>query len=94
MDQSAGAAEYTYRVPVDGYDSPNECPKYNAKQSDDDTPVLELWGMWSDTLWPSLPRPLWPGVLTTDRVLSMGQIEQNSTHLCWNELFKIELLYT
>ena len=37
--------------------------------------MLELWGMWSVPLLPSLPVPLWPGVVTPDRVLSMGQIE-------------------
>ena len=27
---------------------------------------------------PSLPGPLWPGVVAPDRVLSMGQIELNA----------------
>ena len=39
--------------------------------------MLELWGMWSAPLWPSLPGSLWPGVVAPDRVLSMGQIEVN-----------------
>ena len=34
--------------------------------------MLELWGMQST---PSLPGPLWPGVVAPDKVLSMGQIE-------------------
>ena len=31
--------------------------------------------MRSTPLLPSLPGPLWPGVVTPDRILSMGQIE-------------------
>ena len=38
---------------------PNECPRYNTKHSDDEVSViLELWGMWSTHLLPSLPGPL------------------------------------
>ena len=37
--------------------------------------MLELWGMWTTPSLPSLPDPLWPGVVATDRVLSIGQIE-------------------
>ena len=45
------------------------------KQSDGEVPVmLELWRMQST---PSLPGPLWPGMVAPDRVLSMGQIELN-----------------
>ena len=39
--------------------------------------MLELWGMRITPSLPSLPGPLWPRVVTTDRVLSMGQIELN-----------------
>ena len=39
--------------------------------------MLELWGMQSISSLPSLPGPLWPGVVAPDRVLSMGQIELN-----------------
>ena len=57
---------------------PNEFPGYNAKQSDDvATVMLELWGMLSTFLLPSLLGPLWPGVVAPDRVLFMGQIELN-----------------
>ena len=42
--------------------------------------MLELWGMWSTPSLPSLPGPLWPGVVAPDRVLSVGQIEQNCTY--------------
>ena len=37
--------------------------------------MLELWGMRSNPSLPSLPGPLWHGVVAPDRVLSMGQIE-------------------
>ena len=56
----------------------SECLEYNTKQSDSEGSVmLELWGMQRIPSLPSLPAPLWPWVVTTDRVLSMGQIEQN-----------------
>ena len=56
--------------------SPNECPGYDTKQSDDETLVmLEFWGMRSTRLLPSLTGPLWYEVVVPDRVLSMGQIE-------------------
>ena len=37
--------------------------------------MVELRGIWSTPLLPSLPGPLKPGVVAPDRVLSMGQIE-------------------
>ena len=37
--------------------------------------MLELWGMWSTPLLPSLPCPLWLRVVAPDRVLYMDQIE-------------------
>ena len=44
--------------------SPNESPAYETKQSDGEVPVtLELWGMRSTPSLPSLPGPLWPGVV-------------------------------
>ena len=43
---------------------PNECPGYDTKQSDDEVPVmLVIWGMRCSPLLPSLPAPLWPGVV-------------------------------
>ena len=52
---------------------PNEYPGYDNKQSAGEVPVmLELWGMQSTPSLPSLPGPLWPGVVAPDRVLSMG----------------------
>ena len=60
---------------------PHECP--DTKHSDGEVPVtLELWGMRITSLLPSLPEPLWHGVVAPDRVLSMGQIEFNCVYLC------------
>ena len=57
---------------------PNECPEYDTKKSVARVPVmLEFWGMWSTPSLPLLPGPLWPRVVASDRVLSMGQIEVN-----------------
>ena len=49
-----------------------------TKQSDGEAPLmLELWEMRSTPLLPSLPGPLWHGVVAPDRVLSMSPIELN-----------------
>ena len=37
--------------------------------------MLEPCGMWCTTSLPSLPSPLWPGVVAHDRVLSISQSE-------------------
>ena len=54
---------------------------------------LELLGMRSTPLLPSLPGPLWPGVEASDRVLSMSQIELNCVlmlkWIVWNKCFNI-----
>ena len=50
--------------------------------------------MWSTPSLPLLKGPLWPGEVTPDRVLSMGQIELFDI-LNWvqtNDLYKTELL--
>ena len=61
-----------------GVRHPDECPWYDTKQSDDEVSVMEeLWGMQSAPLLPSLPSPLWPGVIAPARALSMGQTELN-----------------
>ena len=53
--------------------------------------MLELWGMQSTPSLPSLPGPLWPGVVALDRVLSMSQIELNCVlmlnWIVWNGTF-------
>ena len=76
-------------LPCRGVKKPREIPRYNTKQSDGDSPVIqELWEMRNITLLPLLPGPLWPEVVTPDRVLSMGQIELNCVFMLkwivWN----------
>ena len=39
--------------------------------------ILKHWGMQSNASLTLFPSPFWSGVLATDRVLSMGQIELN-----------------
>ena len=59
--QSAGAVEYTDCFSV-------EWPRYDTKQSDGEVPVmLELWGMRSTPLLPSLSGSLRPGVVAPDK---------------------------
>ena len=51
-------------------------PRYDAKKSDGEVPVmLELWGMRSTPSLTSLPGPLWSGVVALDRALSIGKTE-------------------
>ena len=75
-----GCSIYRLLNECPGYDTKrlNECPGYDTKQSDDEVPVMQgLWGMQSTPSLPSLPGPLWPGVVAPDRALSIGQIELN-----------------
>ena len=59
LAQLAGAAEYTNCSSAEENNSPNECPGYDTKQSDDEAPVmLTLWGTRSTPLLPSLLGPL------------------------------------
>ena len=71
---------------------PKRVSWYDTKQSDDEVSViLELLGMQCTPLLPSLPGPLWSGVIAPDRVLSMFRIEQNCVitlnWIVWNYLF-------
>ena len=76
MAHSVGAAEYTNCISAEEWDFSNECPVYDTKQFDGEAPVmLQLWGMWSTASLPSLPGPFWPGVVASDSVPSMDQIE-------------------
>ena len=64
---------------------------YDTKQSDSEiSAMLEIWGMRNAPSLPSLPGPLGPGVVASDRVVSMGQIEVNCI-LDQIELLEIEL---
>ena len=65
---------------------PQRVSWYDSKKSDGEAPVmLELWGMRSTPLLPSLPGSLWLEVVARDRVLCIGQIEVNCnyTKLNW-----------
>ncbi len=67
--------------------APNETG-YDTKQSDAEVPVmLDLWGMRSTPSLPSLPGPLWPGVVASDSVRSMGQIELKCVLNYFNKAF-------
>ena len=60
--------------------------------------MQELWGLRSIPSMPLLPGQLWPGVVTPDRVLFMGQIELNWVlMLNWivrnRTVFDIETVY-
>ena len=77
--QLAGAVEYTDCTPAEGYPPANKCPAYDSKQSDGEVPaVLELWGMRSIPSLLSLPGPLWPGVVATDKGPIYGVNRTNS----------------
>ena len=53
--------------------TPNECPRYDTKQSDGEVPVmLGLWVIRSTLSLPLLPGLLWSGVVAPDMALSMG----------------------
>ena len=73
---------------------------YDTKQFDGEVPVmLGLWGIGSTPSLPLLPDPLWLGVVTADKALSMGQIEVNCVlmlnWIVWNgTVFDIETLLT
>ena len=60
----------------------HEYPQYDIKPPDCKAPALEIWGMWSTPSLPLLPGQHWPWVVASDRVLSMGQIEQT---MCANK---------
>ena len=69
--QSAGAVEYNDCISAKWEDSPsNKCPGYDIKPSN-----LELLRMCSTISLQITLGPFWPGVVATDRFLSMGQIE-------------------
>ena len=99
MAQLAGAVEYTDCNSSEEKDSFNECSGYDTTQSDCGVPVmLELWGMRSSPLLPSLPGSLWFGVVASDSALSMDQIELNWVLMLnwfvWNKTVLIFRLHT
>ena len=60
--QLAGTVEYSDCISA-------ECPDMTLNNQ------MELWGMRSTPSAPLLFDPLWPRVVATERVISMGQIE-------------------
>ena len=55
---------------------PQRVSGYNTKQSDGkDSFRLKFLGIWNTLSLPSLPGQLWPGVVASNRVLSIGRIE-------------------
>ena len=67
----------------------NECPGYDTKQSDGEVLViLQLCGIRSTPSLPSLAGSLRHGVVESDAVQSMGEIEQNCVimqkGIAWN----------
>ena len=55
--------------------SSNEYRRYDTKQlAGEISVILEFWGLSNTPSLPSLLGPLWPVVIGSDRVLSMGQI--------------------
>ena len=54
-----------------------ECPAYDIKQSAGEALILEILGIWSTIFLRLLSGPFRSGELASDRVLSMGQKEQN-----------------
>ena len=67
---SAGAVEYADCISVEGY-TPHECSDNDTKLSDGEAPVQEFWGKRNTFSLPSLPGPLWQGVVAPHRVPSM-----------------------
>ena len=53
--------------------------------------MLELWEMWSTSLLPSLPGPLWLRVVAPDKVQSMGQIELLDNETGCNQMIYAKL---
>ena len=64
--QSAGAVEYT--APLQRGKTPHLTSVLDMTLNN----LMELWGMRSTPSLPSLPGPLWLGVVAPDRALSMG----------------------
>ena len=72
LAQLVGVVEYTDCFSAEGK-TPNECPGYDTKQSDNEVQVmLELWGMQRTPSLPSFPRPLRPNVVAPDKSATYG----------------------
>ena len=72
--QSARVVEYTNCISAKAVKDAILDMTLNTDTDGEAPLILELWGMWSTPSVPSLPGPVWPEVIATDRVLSMGQL--------------------
>ena len=73
----AGASENTDCFSAKGYPA-NECPVYDSKYSDGEVAViLDLSGVQTTPLLLSFPSFLWPGMIASNSILSISQIELN-----------------
>ena len=78
MNISISVLLLSYIIPEINISLPFLKIKTLFKQFDGEAPeMLELCGMQSIHLLPSLQGPLWYGVVASDRVLPMSQIELN-----------------
>ena len=77
MIRSKQAVEYKDCISAEEQNPPpNKSPGHEIKPSDSKAPALKLWRMQSTPSLSLLPEPLWPGVVVTNRALSMDQSEQ------------------
>ena len=58
LAQSAGVVEYANRISTEGQDTTPTSDLYMTS-SDGEASTLELWGMWSTSLLPLVPSPLY-----------------------------------
>ena len=75
-----------------GVRTPNECPGYDIKQSDGEVPaMLDLWRMRSTPSLPSLPGPLWPGVIAPDKghIYGLNRTKPSFFHYTDNCVFML-----
>ena len=72
--QSTGAASLQKDKTPHTHTHAKEFPIYDTKKSDGEASViLDFVGMQSTPSLPSLPGPLWPGVVAPDRILAVGK---------------------
>ena len=78
--RSSEDVEYTDCISAEGQ-SPNECPDYDIKQSGGKALViLEFGGMWSAPSFVLLLGPLRLGMVATEKVISLDQIQLFNTY--------------
>ena len=68
------------------------CLEYDFKQSNGESPTMEIWGIWNILSLSLLLGPLWLRVVSLDRVLSMGQIDLFNIQTVCKQMTYAELL--